>query len=106
MKMKMKIITVLILTLPVNLMAAALLPGDAENGKKLHDGNSCLSCHSQMTGGKPDMLYTRANRRVTNLGGLIGQVGGCNSMQKVGLDENAVNDVVKYLNESFYKFSD
>jgi cytochrome c2 len=105
--MKKKILTALIFTaLPVNLMAAALLPGDAENGKKLHDGNSCMSCHTQMTGGKPDMLYTRADRRVTNLGGLIGQVSGCNRMQKVGLDENGVNDVVKYLNESFYKFSD
>ena len=105
--MKKKILTALIFTaLPVKLMAAALLPGDAENGKKLHDGNSCMGCHTQMTGGKPDMLYTRADRRVTNLGGLIGQVSGCNRMQKVGLGENGVNDVVKYLNESFYKFSD
>jgi len=96
----------LIFILPVNLMAAALLPGDTENGKKLHDSSSCLSCHSQMTSGKPDMLYTRSDRRVTSLGGLIKQVNGCNSMQKVGLDENNVNDVVKYLNESFYKFSD
>jgi len=96
----------MLLALPLNLMAAALLPGDAENGKKLHDSNSCLSCHSQMTGGKPDLLYTRADRRVSDLGGLIKQVNGCNRMQKVGLDENGVNDVVKYLNESFYKFSD
>ena len=101
-----RLISVLIFLLPVNVMASALLPGDIENGKKLHDSSSCLSCHSQMTGGKPDMLYTRADRRVTSLGGLIKQVNGCNSMQKVGLDENSVNDVVKYLNESFYKFSD
>lgn len=101
-----RLISVLIFILPVNLMAAALLPGDTENGKKLHDSSSCLSCHSQMTSGKPDMLYTRSDRRVTSLGGLIKQVNGCNSMQKVGLDENNVNDVVKYLNESFYKFSD
>ena len=101
-----RLISVLIFLLPVNLMASALLPGDIENGKKLHDSSSCLSCHSQMTGGKPDMLYTRADRRVRSLGGLIKQVNGCNSMQKVGLDENSVNDVVKYLNESFYKFSD
>ena len=52
------------------------------------------------------MLYTRTDRRVTSLGALIGQVEGCNSMQKTGLDENGINDVVKYLNESFYKFSD
>ena len=52
------------------------------------------------------MLYTRSERRVSSLGGLIKQVDGCNKMQKVGLDENGVNDVVKYLNESFYKFTD
>ena len=101
-----KLFTLFIFLLPVNLMAAALLPGDSANGKKMHDSSSCLSCHSQMTSGKPDMLYTRSDRRVTSLGGLIKQVNGCNSMQKVGLDENSVNDVVKYLNESFYKFSD
>ncbi len=104
--MNIKALTPLLFMLPINLMAAALLPGDATNGEKLHNDNSCLSCHAQMTGGKPDMLYTRAARRVTNIGGLIGQVGVCNKMQKVGLDEDAVNDVVKYLNESFYKFSD
>ena len=104
--MKTKVLTALLFLLPINLMAAALLPGDADNGKKLHDDNSCLGCHAQMTGGKPDLLYTRTDRRVTNIGGLIGQVGGCNKMQKVGLDENGVNDVVKYLNESFYKFRD
>jgi len=104
--MKIKVLTTLLFILPVNLMAAALLPGDAAKGEKLHNDNSCLSCHAQMTGGKPDILYTRTDRRVTNIGGLIGQVGGCNKMQKVGLDENGVNDVVKYLNESFYKFSD
>lgn len=101
-----RLTSVLIFILPFNAMASALLPGDSENGKKLHNSSSCLSCHSQMTGGKPDMLYTRADRRVTSLGGLIKQVNGCNRMQKVGLDENSVNDVVKYLNESFYKFSD
>jgi hypothetical protein len=104
--MKTKIFTALIILLPINLMAAALLPGDAAKGEKLHNDNTCLSCHAQMTGGKPDTLYTRTDRRVTNIGGLIGQVGGCNKMQKVGLDEDALNDVVKYLNESFYKFSD
>ena len=104
--MKTRLLTILIFSLPVNAMATALLPGDMERGKNLHDSSSCLSCHSQMTGGKPDMLYTRSERRVSNLGGLIKQVDGCNKMQKVGLDENGVNDVVKYLNESFYKFSD
>jgi len=104
--MNIKLLAVLVFTLPANVMASALLPGDVENGKKLHDNNSCLSCHKQMTGGNPDTLYTRSDRRVSSLGGLIKQVNGCNSMQKVGLDENGVNDVVRYLNESFYKFSD
>ena len=94
-----------LLLLPVTLMAAALLPGDAERGKTLHNSN-CVGCHTQMTAGKPDTLYTRSNRRVNSVGGLISQVAGCNKMQKIGLDENERNDVVKYLNDEFYKFTD
>ncbi len=104
--MNINTFTALALLLPLNLMAAALLPGDAQNGKMLHDNSSCMSCHIQMTSGKPDLLYTRDDRRISGLGGLIKQVGLCNKIQKVGLDENGVNDVVNYLNQSFYKFGD
>ncbi len=104
--MTIRYILTIAMFIPSSLMAAALLPGDAENGKTLHDSKSCMSCHTQMTSGKPDLLYTRADRKVSDLGGLIKQVSGCNKMQNVGLDENGINDVVKYLNDSFYKFKD
>lgn len=103
--MKNITLCITLLLLPVTLMAAALLPGDAERGKTLHNSN-CVGCHTQMTTGKPDTLYTRSNRRVNSVGGLISQVAGCNKMQKIGLDENERNDVVKYLNDEFYKFTD
>lgn len=104
--MNLTLIPALVLFLPMNLLAASLLPGEADNGKKLHNSTSCISCHTQMTNGKPDQLYTRSDRKITEIGGLMKQVSTCNKFQKVGLDENGVNDVVKYLNESFYKFAD
>lgn len=98
-------LSILIVLLPVTLMAAAMLPGDAANGKKLHD-NNCQSCHVQLTDGEPDMLYLDDDRRISDIGSLMNQVSSCNSYQETGLSENEVDDVVNYLNESFYMFED
>ena len=93
------------LSMPGTLLATALLAGDAANGKALHD-KACIGCHDNMTGGKPDMLYTRSDRRVSSIGGLMAQVGRCNKMQGIGMSDREVDDVVRYLNEAFYRFSD
>lgn len=75
---------------------AALLPGDAAKGKALHD-KQCVACHDSS-------MYTRANRRVKSPEGLIGQVNGCVRQIGLKLDRDQVNDLVKHLDESFYKF--
>jgi len=75
---------------------AALLPGDAAKGKALHD-KQCVACHD--TG-----VYTRTNRRVQSPEGLIGQVNGCVRQVGLKLDRNQINDLVKHLDDSFYKF--
>lgn len=85
--------------LPVAWAAAAdtaLLPGNAAAGKKLHAAN-CVSCHD-------DKVYTRSPRRVNSVGGLIGQVEFCNQQLKKGLSKDQLNDLVAYLNETYYKF--
>lgn len=74
----------------------ALLPGDAKNGKQLHDVQ-CVACHN--TG-----VYTRKERRVQTLGGLIKQVEACNRQLDKQLSREQVNDLIAYLNESFYRF--
>lgn len=75
---------------------AAFLPGDAAKGKAIVD-KQCMTCHDSS-------VYTRANRRVTSVEGLIGQVNGCVRQTSVKLDREQINDVVKYLDESYYHF--
>jgi len=75
---------------------AATLPGDAANGKKLYDA-SCTSCHN-------DSVYTRKDHKVKSLQGLTDQIHNCEHMTDVKLEKNQVNDLVKYLNETYYKF--
>jgi hypothetical protein len=84
------------LTLGAGNAQAALLPGDAAQGKAVHD-KQCVACHDSS-------VYTRADRRVKSPEGLIGQVNGCVRQIGLKLDRDQVNDLVKHLDESFYKF--
>jgi mono/diheme cytochrome c family protein len=84
------------LTLGANSALAALLPGDAAKGKAVHD-KQCVSCHDSS-------VYTRADRRVKSPEALIGQVNGCVRQTGAKLDRGQINDLVNYLDESFYKF--
>jgi len=84
------------LTLSAGSVQAALLPGDAAKGKALHD-KQCVSCHDSS-------VYTRANRNVKSPEALIGQVNGCARQLSLKLDRDQINDLVNYLDQSFYKF--
>ncbi len=84
------------LTLGAGSAQAALLPGDAAKGKALHD-KQCVGCHD-------NSVYTRAERRVKSPEALIGQVNNCVRQVGLKLDRDQVNDLVKHLDESFYKF--
>jgi len=76
--------------------AAALLPGDVAKGKALHAAQ-CTGCHDAS-------VYTRAKRRVGSVEGLIGQVKFCNEQMNKNLSRDQLNDLVRFLNESYYKF--
>lgn len=76
--------------------AEALLLGDASRGEVLH-ARHCTGCHDSA-------LYTRADRSVRSVEGLAGRVRLCNTQLKTGLSKDELNDLVKYLNESFYRF--
>ena len=84
------------LTVGTGSARAALLPGDAVKGKALHD-KQCVACHD-------NSVYTRANRRIKSPEGLIGKVNNCVHQVGLKLDRDQVNDLVKHLDESFYKF--
>lgn len=86
---------VLALTAPTAL-ATALLLGDVARGKTLHQQN-CAGCHDTS-------VYTRAQRRVRTVEGLIGQVRMCNTNLKTNLSDKQMEDLVVFLNETYYKF--
>ncbi|MEK7262262.1 MAG: cytochrome c, partial [Pseudomonadota bacterium] len=86
----------LVLLAPASTTIAALLPGDAASGKPLHDGR-CLGCHDSR-------VYTRPDRKLKTVEGLMGQVRMCNQQLNTNLSREQLNDIVRYLNETFYKF--
>lgn len=63
-----------------------------------------MSSHLQLMDGKPDMLYSHADRRSSDLSGFFKRAIGHKNIQKVDLYENGLNEVVKHLKDSFYKF--
>lgn len=94
MRLPRAILWFMLLTVPAT--NAAMLPGDAANGKKLHDSH-CLACHDQR-------VYTRPAKRVKSIEGLMGQVRQCNQQLKTNLQREQLNDLVKYLNDTYYRF--
>jgi cytochrome c553 len=98
----------LLYTLPILLAAsassalAAEADASADKGAKLHQQH-CVSCHGSLTGGKPDTIYTRSDRRVTTLAGLRKQVQRCELSLGLSWFDEDVDAVTGYLNESFYR---
>lgn len=76
--------------------AHGALPGDPAAGKRLHDTN-CLGCHDTS-------VYSRPDRSIKSVGALQEQLGGCSHMahKKFSLLES--QDLLKYLNDTFYHF--
>ena len=97
MNMKKSMIAALIMaSLAQGAQAASMLPGDAAKGKKLVE-TGCTSCHGTE-------VYTRKDRKVKTIEGLIGQVGRCNTNLARHYSDAQLNDVVKHLNDAYYKF--
>ena len=69
---------------------------DAEHGQKLHD-KQCMKCHDSG-------VYTREDRRVADRDALVKQVKRCELNLGLQWFDTDVNDVVQYLNQSYYKF--
>lgn len=85
----------ILLSLPVTAQGAAL-PGDAAMGKKLHAAN-CTTCHT-------DSVYQRKDRQVTDLDMLKNQMNACGHAMNITLGKTQKDDLVKYLNDTYYKF--
>lgn len=77
--------------------------GDIERGKELHKEN-CTSCHASALGGDGTKIYTRADRKIDSYEALENQVKRCKTALGVSWPEHQIDDVLAYLNETFYKF--
>ena len=78
------------------LSAHAAVLGDGVEGKRLHDAN-CTGCHDSS-------VYTRKDHRVQSLEALKEQVENCTHMAQKEFSSAETKNIVKYLNERFYKF--
>lgn len=85
----------ILMSLSVSAHGAAL-SGEAATGKKLHDAN-CTACHT-------DSVYLRKDRQVTNLDMLKNQMKACGHAMNITLGKTQTEDLVKYLNDTYYKF--
>ena len=75
---------------------AASLAGDSANGKLLYDAN-CMRCHDTS-------VLTRKDRVVQSLDALKEQLSSCSHMANKEFSESETQDLLKYLNDQFYRF--
>jgi mono/diheme cytochrome c family protein len=68
---------------------------DLKAGQALHDEH-CLKCHDSG-------VYTREDRRISSLDGLRKQVKRCELSLGLTWFDEQVEDVVHYLNATYYK---
>jgi cytochrome c2 len=78
---------------------------DANAGKALTTKN-CVSCHASSFGGDGSGIYTREFRKVKTSQGLVAQVRNCNTMIGLKWFEDEELNVAKYLNQTYYKFTE
>jgi len=77
--------------------------GNVDSGRELHQEN-CISCHQAKMGGDGSGIYTREDRRIDSYQALNDQVRRCKTSLGVPWPEHQIDDVITYLNETYYKF--
>ncbi|MBM3351598.1 MAG: cytochrome c [Betaproteobacteria bacterium] len=79
--------------------------GNIKTGKTLVDKH-CIQCHASSFGDDGSSIYTRELRKVTNSKKLLSQIRTCNTMLGLKWFEDEELNVAKYLNQTYYKFSE
>lgn len=103
--MKSLLLGSLLILLPHAVCAEPFSTADAKAGRTLVTKN-CISCHAESFGGDGSSIYTRASRKVKTSKTLVAQVRNCNTMIGLKWFEDEELNVAKYLNQTYYKFSD
>lgn len=85
-----------LLLLALGFYAGHAKAANPEQGKKLYE-SSCFSCHDSG-------IHTRKETIIHSLSALRKRVQFCESMNKLGWSDKQKEDVIAYLNATFYKF--
>lgn len=93
------LLSVLTMAATFSLPLSATAKGNADNGKTLFAKSQCQKCHGTE-------VFTREDRKVTDTAGLEKQVRMCDSQLSVNWFDDEIDDVVAYLNKTYYKFPD
>lgn len=104
--MLLKIIYFIILLISINLAHADLFAGgDPVVGKAMVEKN-CIACHASRFDGDGDgsAIYTRKDRKVKTVSGLLTQIRSCNTNLGLKWFEDEELHVASYLNKTYYKF--
>ncbi len=80
------------------LSTSSLFSYDSEHGENLYNEAQCQKCHTEVD-------YTSKLRKVNDYEKLQWRVKRCNLSMNIGWFEEDIDDVVHYLNDSFYKFN-
>ena len=93
------------LTLAIFLCVFSLsgIAADIERGKDLHDSN-CISCHASLYGNDGTAIYTRPERKIDSLPALTKQIKRCKNSMGALWPDDQIEDLIEYLNKTFYKF--
>ncbi len=75
---------------------AAGLAGDGAAGKRLFDAH-CTTCHQTD-------IFTRKDRKIQSLDALKEQLVACSHAAKTEFSASEMQDLLKYLNDQFYRF--
>jgi hypothetical protein len=101
----MKVLFIASLLLSNIAFAEPYAKADAMAGKILVEKN-CISCHATSFGGDGSAIYTREFRKVKTSKGLVAQVRNCNTNLDLKWFEDEELNVAKYLNKTYYKFTE
>lgn len=93
-------LTLLIVTFGINSHATET---SHPAGKQLVQKH-CISCHASSYGGDGSEIYKREYRKVRSLKGLEAQVRNCNTMLNLKWFDDEEQQVIQYLNQSYYHF--
>lgn len=88
---------------PLLAHATTTLPGNAALGEKLYHAQ-CAACHASRFGGDGSVIFIRKGRHVHSIKGLYRQVDSCSTQIEHKLSSSQRHDIVKYLDDKYYKF--